>query len=112
MQALRQQGVDELYIKVLEDIYRDRTATIQLHKKSRKIPIKKCVRQGDTISPKSFTACLEEIFKRLEWDDIGLKIDGEYLNNLGFADDIFLLGNSEEDLEKMISDLHRESVKV
>ncbi len=29
------------------------------------------VRQGDTISPKLFTACLEEIFKKLEWDDIG-----------------------------------------
>ncbi len=81
MQALRQQGVDELYIKVLEDIYRDNTATIQLHKKSRKIPIRKGVRQGDTISPKLFTACLEEIFKKSEWDDIRLKKDGEYLNN-------------------------------
>ncbi len=52
MQALRQQGIDELYIKVLQDIYRDSSATIQLLKKSRKIPITKGVRQGDTISPK------------------------------------------------------------
>ncbi len=109
MQALKQQGVDELYIKVLEDIYRDSTATIQLHKKSRKIPIRKGARQGDKISPILFTACLEEVFKKLEWDDMGLKIDGEYLNNLRFADDIVLLSNSGEDLEKMISDLQRES---
>ncbi len=112
MQALRQQRDDELYIKVLEDIYRDCMATIQLHKKSRKIPIRKGVRQGDTISPKLFTACLEEIFKKLEWDEMGLKIDGEYLNNPTFADDIVLQSNSWEDLEEMISDLHRESVQV
>ncbi len=55
---------------------------------------------------------MEEIFKKLECDDMGLKIDGEYLNNLRFADDIALLSNSGEDLEKMISDLHRESLKV
>ncbi len=55
---------------------------------------------------------MEEIFKKLEWDDMGLKIDGEYLNNLRFADDIVLLTNSGEDLEKMISDLHRNSLKV
>ncbi len=77
MQALMQPGVDELYIKVLEDIYRDSTATIQLHKKSRKTPIRKGVKQDDKISPKLFTVRLEEIFKKLEWDDIGLKIDGE-----------------------------------
>ncbi len=112
MQVLRQQGVDELYIKVLEYIHRDSTATILLHKKSRKIPIRKGVRQSDSISPKLFTACFEEIFKKLEWDDIELKIDGEYLNNLGFADDICLLSNSGEDLEKMIIDLHRESLKL
>ncbi len=93
-------------------VYSDTTATIKLYKKSRKIPIGKGVRQGDTISPKLFTACLEEIFKKLEWDDIGLEIDGDYLNNLRFADEIILLSYSGEDLEKMISDLHRESLKV
>ncbi len=72
MQALRQQDVDELYIKVFENVYKDSTATIQLHKKSRKIPIRKGVTQGDTISPKLFIAWLEEIFKKLEWDDMGL----------------------------------------
>ncbi len=66
MQALRQQGVDELYIKVLGYIYRDSTATIQLQKKSRKIPINKSVIQDDKISPKLFTPCFEEIFKKLE----------------------------------------------
>ncbi len=62
MQAFRRQGVNESYIKILENIYRDITATIRLLKKSDKIPVKKGVRQGDTRSPKVFTACLEEAF--------------------------------------------------
>ena len=39
MQAIRRQGVDEPYIKILEDIYRGSTATIKLHQKSEKILI-------------------------------------------------------------------------
>ena len=52
LQALRKQGVEELYVKLFEDIYTDSTATLQLHRNSEKIPIKRGVRQGDTISPK------------------------------------------------------------
>ncbi len=77
-------------------------------RRARKFPS----RQGDTIFPKLFTECLEEIFKKLVWDDMGFKIAGEYLNTFRFAVDIILLSNSGEDLEKMISDLHRESLKV
>ncbi len=76
-----------------------------------KFPSGKC-QASDTISNKLFTEWLEEIFKKLEWDDIGFTIDGEDLNSLRYADDIVLLSNSGEDLEKMISDLHKESLKV
>ena len=64
--------------------------TVHLHKESEKIRIKRGVRQGDTISPKLFTATLESIFRRLNWENKGVKIDGEFLSNLRFADDIFL----------------------
>ena len=62
---------------------------VHLHKESEKIRIKRGVRQGDTISPKLFTATLESIFRRLNWENKGVKIDGEFLSNLRFADDIF-----------------------
>ena len=52
--------------------------TVHLHKESEKIRINRGVRQGDTISPKLFTATLYSIFRRLNWE------------NKGFADDIFL----------------------
>ncbi|XP_069988570.1 uncharacterized protein [Penaeus vannamei] len=74
-------GVEEVCCKILEDIYKDGTATIKLHMESDKIPIKKGGRQGYTISAKLFSACLEEIFKKLDWDGKDIKIGDEYLNN-------------------------------
>ena len=54
------------------------------------INIRRGVRQGDTISPKLFTAALESIFRRLSWETRGMKIDGEYICHLPFADDILI----------------------
>ena len=64
---------------ILKDIYKESTATIKLHKVSEKIPIKKGIRQGDTISLKLFTAVLEEKFKNLEWEEAGIQIYREYI---------------------------------
>ena len=50
--------------------------TVHLHKESEKIRIKRGVRQGDTILPKLFTAILDSIFRRLNWENKGVKIDG------------------------------------
>ena len=65
--------------------------TVHPHKESEKIRIKRGVRQGDTISSKLFTATLESIFRRLNWENKGVKIDGEFLSNLRFADDIIII---------------------
>ena len=56
--------------------YTDSSVTVHLHKDSEGIMIKGGVRQGDTISPKLFTASLESILIRLNWEHRGVKIDG------------------------------------
>ncbi|VDP54860.1 unnamed protein product [Heligmosomoides polygyrus] len=65
--------------------------TIQLFDRKLKIPIGKGVRQGDTISPKLFTAALQDAMKDLNWDDKGYLVDGKRISNLRFADDIVLI---------------------
>lgn len=90
------QGIGEPYTNIMEEIYSGGTATIKLHQKSEKIPIKKELKQCDTTSPKLFTACLEEVFKKLYWEDIGININGEHLNNLKCSDDTVLLSELED----------------
>ena len=86
--------------------------TVHLHKESEKIRIKRGVRQGDTISPKLFTATLESIFRRLNWEHKGVKIDGEFLSNLRFADDIFLCTETPQELQQMLQELSDESRRM
>ena len=98
-----------MYIQILKDIYTDSSVTIHLHKESEKIRIKRGVRQGDTISPKLFTATLENIFRRLNWENKGVKINGEFLSNLRFADDIFLCTETPQELQHMQQELSDDS---
>ena len=62
--ALRNIGVNETYINFIEDIYTDATAKVHIEKQiSEEINIFRGVRQRDPISPKLFTASIEEVFK-------------------------------------------------
>ena len=92
MKALRRQQVEEIYVKILEDIYFESIATRKIHMVSGKIPMQKGVRQGNSISPKLVT--LEEVFKNLELEKSGIEIHGEYFNSLRFANDIVLMSES------------------
>ena len=67
--SLQEQGIEDVYIEILKDLYTDSSVTVHLHKESEKIRIKRGVRQGDTISPKLFMATLESIFRRLNWEN-------------------------------------------
>ncbi|XP_068232204.1 uncharacterized protein [Palaemon carinicauda] len=87
MKALQKQGIKESYVRTLEDIYTGSTAILKLHKDSDKIPIVKEVKRGKAISHKLFTTFLDDVFEKLDWENVGININGEYLNNLRFADE-------------------------
>ena len=99
-------GANEHNVRLLQNINANGMAVIRLHKDRERIRIDKGVRQGDTISPKLFTSCLEGIFRELDWERKGLNINGEYLNHLRFANDIILISETAEDLQEMVSDLN------
>ncbi|KAI8433263.1 hypothetical protein MSG28_015334 [Choristoneura fumiferana] len=71
------------------------------------IPLQRGVRQGDVISPKLFTAGLEDDFKVLDWKGRGINNNGEYFTHLRFADDIVVMAETMEDLSAMLADLSR-----
>ena len=110
--SLQEQGIEDVYIDILKDIYTDSSVTVHLHKESEKIRFKRGVRQGDTISPKLFAATLESIHRRLNWENKGVKIDGEFLSNLRFADDICLCTETPQELQQMLQELSDESSRM
>ncbi|GBP72876.1 Putative uncharacterized transposon-derived protein F52C9.6 [Eumeta japonica] len=111
-EALREQGIEQKYIILIRNVYKNNSACIQLEKKGDPFKIQKGVRQGDPLSPKLFSAVLEMTFKSFKWQNLGLNIDGRTLTHLRFADDIVLFTKTPDDLVRMLNELASESRKI
>ncbi|KAK6765596.1 hypothetical protein RB195_025483 [Necator americanus] len=104
METLDNRCVPTHYIRVLRELYSNFTTGILPLYKNIIIDVKRGVRQGDTISPKIFTTTLENAMRKLEWDDMGVKVDGRQLHHLRFADDIVLVTPSISQAERMLTE--------
>lgn len=102
----------EQYINIIITIYANSKANIKLEALGREFRIKRGVRQGDPLSPKLFSAVLENVFRNLDWEHLGLNIDRKKLNYLRFADDLILLEECPKKLENTIQNQNTESAKV
>ena len=106
-EGLKNQGIDEAHLKILRNLYSEATSVLRLHKDSEKFKLGRGARQGDNISPKLFTSCLQHaIINKINWENKGVRIDGEYLSHLIFANDIVLIANSTSKLQEMLQDIH------
>ena len=103
IKAITNQGVDQHIVDTLSNIYHSATSRVCLHEASDYFRIGKGVRQGDTISPKLFTATLEEAFRNIQWENIGIPIDDKMLTNLRYADDVAKFGRTPLDLQRAIN---------
>ncbi|CAH2091439.1 unnamed protein product [Euphydryas editha] len=110
--SLESQGIPTFYIKTIKSIYANSKARIKLESLGEPFKIERGVRQGDPLSPKLFSAVLENVFRKLDWEGYGLRIDGRKLNHLRFADDIVLFEENPSKLQKMIDELNNESNNV
>ena len=50
--------------------------------------------------------CNHAIINKINWENKGVRIDGEHLSHLIFADDIVLIANSTSKLQDMLQDIH------
>ncbi|GBP48757.1 Putative uncharacterized transposon-derived protein F52C9.6 [Eumeta japonica] len=112
MGKLTKPGNPDSVHKHIKNIYSNSKARVQLETLGETFQVKRSVRSGDPMSPKLFSAVLENTFRKLIWDQHGLNIDGQKLNHLRFADDIVLFEEQPGTLGKMIQDLNKESEKV
>ena len=104
-EALRKININETYINILQNIYTQATAMVHLDKLvSTEFPVHRGARQGDPLSPKLFTAVMEEVFKKADISG-GVNVDRENLTNLRFADDVALFDETTNKMEKHLNNL-------
>ncbi|GBP48050.1 Retrovirus-related Pol polyprotein from type-1 retrotransposable element R2 [Eumeta japonica] len=111
-QALKNQGIENKYIRILKNICDNSETKIKPEKEGKEIKIERGLRQGDSLSPQLFTAILKEVFRQLDWEQCGLSINGENLSNLRFAIDLIISSSTGKGLQAMLNDLLRESSKM
>ncbi|KAK6752117.1 hypothetical protein RB195_003499 [Necator americanus] len=94
MWALDGQGFLTQYTKVHRELYSNFTTRILPFYKNITVNVKRELRHGDKILLEIFTATLENAVRKLEWNDMEVKVDGRQLHHLRIADDIVLITSS------------------
>lgn len=109
--AMKSQGYEIKNIKIIKEMYCNTEAYVYTDVEGSKFKIRKGIKQGDPLSAILFNIALEEVFKNIEWEEKGkgIEINGKYLSHLRFADDVVILAETREELEKMINELNDKS---
>ena len=96
-------------LRVVRSIYWEQTAAIKIDNEiSPFIKVKRGVKQGCVFSPDLFKLYSENILREIQ-DQAGILIGGHNLNNIRYADDIVLIADSEENLQKILDKVVSES---
>lgn len=105
MQLLRNLDIDQKDIRCIENLYWNQTAQIKLDGDlSNNVQIRKGVRQGCVLSPLLFNLYSEAVFREaLEEKEIGIKVNGMWINNIRYADDTVLITDNMQDLQRLVN---------
>ncbi|GFN92294.1 retrovirus-related pol polyprotein from type-1 retrotransposable element r2 [Plakobranchus ocellatus] len=92
-------------------MYWEQTAAMRIENKTSTFQdIKRGVRQGCVLSPDLFSLYSEIIMRKLE-NHPGIKVGGQNINNLRYADDTVLIAENKEDLQKLLNIVEEENRK-
>ena len=69
-------------------------------------------KQGDPVSPTEFIGYLERVMDEIQDNGTGISVQGERINNLRFADDVDLLEEDFDTLQKNVEALERAGEKA
>ena len=110
---LKEIGIPDHLTCLLRNLYAGQEATVRTGGTTDWFQTGKGVRQGCILSPCLFNLYVEYIMRntRLE-EQAGIKIARRNLNNLRYADDTTLMGESEEELKSLLMKAKEENEKV
>lgn len=107
MESMKERGIREELRKRIEEVYRETKSRVRVGEKvGENFWTARGVRQGCPMSPYLFNivmADMEEVMRRGGWG--GVKLEGEKVYCLAYADDMVLLAENEEGMVHMLGKL-------
>lgn len=105
---LKSIGIKYYDRRCIYNLYKNQTLLIRIDGKEEIAKIKKGVRQGCNLSPMLFNLYIEEVMKELRIEvKQGVRIGGETINVLRFADDIAFCAEIEDDLQNILTKVNK-----
>ena len=100
---LKKSGVCGKIYDLIEQMYINTSSKIRINNYfTDQIDSKNGVVQGNNLSPSLFNGYIKSLLCTLDRVDIGVKLPNCTINNLAHADDIVILAESEDDLQKLL----------
>ena len=112
--VMLEMGVPKHLVNLLHNLYVKQVAVVRTAcGETSEFSIGKGVRQGCILSPMLFNLYGERIMREAGLDqlDVGIKIGGQCINNLRYADDTTLAASATEDLKEIIRKVKMASEK-
>ena len=107
IKMLEELELDGKDLRLIKNLYWKQEASVRLVNGDSKVQsIKRGVRQGCVMSPDLYNFYAEMIMRELR-DLEGIKVGGENVNNIRYADDTALVADSCEKLQNLINSLDR-----
>lgn len=100
--TLKEKGIDWRDRRFILNLYKDQTTEIDINGSKRCAKIKNGVRQGCPLSPYLFNIFIEASINILKNKTRGVTINAQHYHCIRFADDIAILADSENELNKML----------
>ena len=102
--ALKNVGVDGPFLKVIQEMYRNTLCAVKVNNKVTDwFSTYAGLRQGQNDSPTAFAAFVNSLAVKI---NVGISVGKVKMSIVLFADDIVLLGETEQELQIMINELH------
>jgi hypothetical protein len=100
--TLREAGVNWKDRRLILNLYKGQTTKIDVNGSKREAKIRQGVREGCPLSPFLFNLFIEHAIEEKKDHIRGISINGKKFHSIRFANDIALLGNSEEEMSLML----------
>ena len=100
---MREYGVEESFVSLCEGLYEGVQASVQVDRQqSRWFRVDEGLRQGCPLSPLLYSVYIMGMVEELERENLGVKVSGVWCGASIYADDIVLIAESGEELQKML----------
>ena len=103
---LEKVGIDDADIRIIENLYWQQTAVVKINGEyTRRFKVRRGVRQGCILSPILYNIYSEFMMQDVLSPEIGVKINGQTISSIRYADDTALIAENEQDLQEVMSKL-------